>query len=435
MSIETADTKTTGAQTTTGAPAYAGRPGPDHAGRPAAVFWRYWTASTVSRIGDQVNAVALPLIAVVTLHASAIDVGLITGAGYAAWLLIGLPAGVLVQRLPLRGTQVAMDLVRGVAVASVPLAAALGTLGLPQLMVVALVVGLAGVVFDVGISTVLPSIVAKEELTARNSLLSGSSAATELAGPSLGGVLVQLVGGATAILLDAVSYLLSAALLFSVRPVKPPATAPRQAGAGMREQIREGWRHVTRHRVLRPAATYAAAVNFVSGGLMTLTPLFLVRTLDAPAAAVGALVATGGLGSLIGAALTPRVVSRLGSGRALCWAATTAAAFSLLLPAAGPGWGTLVFAVGNAGFSAGVVVTSIVARTHRQTRTPPELLPRVMATVRFVSWGAIPVGALAAGAAASAWGPRTALLLLALSSAAGPAILLAGPIRRMRELL
>ncbi|MER7701735.1 MFS transporter [Kitasatospora sp. NPDC097605] len=434
MSTGTADTRTTGAQAGAGAPAYAQRPGAGPGGRTAGVFWRYWTASTVSRIGDQVNAVALPLVAVVTLHASALDVGLITGAGYAAWLLIGLPAGVLVQRLPLRGTQVAMDLIRGAAVASVPTAAALGTLGLPHLVAVALVVGLASVVFDVGISTVLPSIVAKEELTARNSLLSGSSAATELAGPSLGGALVQLVGGATAILLDAVSYLVSAALLFSVRPAGAPATA-RPAGAGMRAQIREGWRYVTRHRVLRPAAAYAAAVNFVSGGLMTLTPLFLVRTLDAPAAAVGALMATGGLGSLIGAALTPRVVARIGGGRALCRAAVTAAAFPLLLPAAGAGWGTLVFAAGNAGFSAGVVVTGIVARTHRQTRTPPELLPRVAATVRFVSWGAIPVGALTAGAAASAWGPRTALLLFALSGAAGPAILLASPIRRMRELL
>ncbi|WP_326847585.1 MFS transporter [Streptomyces kaniharaensis] len=149
---------------------------------------------------------ALPLIAVVTLHATALEVGLLTGAGYLAWLLVGLPAGVLVHLLPLRGTQVAMDLVRGAAVASVPLAAALGVLGLPQLVVVALVVGLASVVFDVGNSTFLPSIVAREELTARNSLVSGSAAATQLAGPSLGGMLVQLLGGATSMLLDAVSY-------------------------------------------------------------------------------------------------------------------------------------------------------------------------------------------------------------------------------------
>ncbi|MBD0676446.1 MFS transporter [Streptomyces sp. CBMA156] len=396
------------------------------------VFWRFWTGSMVSRLGDQVTNVALPLIAVVTLHATAWQVGLITAAGYLAWLLVGLPAGVLVHRLPLRGTQVVMDLVRALAVASVPVAAVLGVLGLPQLVAVALLTGLASVVFDVGNATLLPSIVARDQLTARNSLLSGTSAATELAGPSLGGVLVQLVGGAVAMVLDAVSYLVSAALLRSLP--RPARQAAREGGAGVREQIREGWHFVVRHPVIGPCAADATAVNFVAGALMTLTPVFLVRDLDAPVAAVGALMATGGLGSLVGAALTPRVISRIGSGGALRWSALFAALFTFLLPAAGSGWAVLVFAVGNAGFSAGVVVATIVTRTHRQTHTPPELLPRVMATVRFVSWGAIPVGALLAGAASSAWGTRTALLLVAVCSLAGPAILASSSVRRLRDL-
>ncbi|MFD5410987.1 MFS transporter [Streptomyces nojiriensis] len=404
-------------------------------GNRAGVFWRYWTASTVSRLGDQVTVVALPLIAVVTLHASAIQVGLITAAAYVAWLLLGLPAGVLVERVPLRGLQVTMDLLRGAAVASVPLAAALGVLGLAQLIVVALLVGLANVLFDVGSSTFLPSLVAKEQLTSRNSLISGSVAATELAGPSLGGVLVELVGGASAMLLDAVSYLASAALLRSLpRAEQPEPSSVASQHPGIREQIREGWQFVARHPVIRPCVVGATAVNIVYGGLMTLTPVFLVRTLEAPAAAVGALMATGGVGSVIGATLTPRLVARIGSGRALCWSAVIASAFALLLPLAGSGWAMLVFALGSAGFYGGVVVTAIVTRTHRQTQTPPELLSRVMATARFVSWSTIPVGALAAGAAASTFGPRTALLLLALASVASPAILLASPIRRMRDL-
>ncbi|KJS53537.1 MFS transporter [Streptomyces rubellomurinus subsp. indigoferus] len=402
---------------------------PDGAG----LFWRYWTASTISRLGSQVTTVALPLLAVVVLHASAFEVGLLTGASFVAWLLIGLPAGVLVQRLPLRGLQVAMDLLRAAAVASVPLAAAFGALRMPQLVAVALVVGLANVVFDVGNSAFLPAVVPKEQLTSRNSLDSASHAATDLAGPSLGGVLVQLLGGAAAMLLDVVSYLASAALLRSL-PRGERTPGPRAGGAGMREQIREGWRFVARHPLIRPCVASATAVNFVCGAQMALTPVFLVRTLDAPAAAVGALMATSGLGSLLGAALTPRVVSRLGGAGAVRWGAAAAAAFAVLLPLAGSGWATLVFAVGNAGFSGGVVIFSIVTRTHRQTHTPPELLPRVMATVRFVSWGAIPVGALAAGAAASAWGTRTALLAFALACVAAPAILLASPVRRVREL-
>ncbi|MEU6370358.1 MFS transporter [Streptomyces sp. NPDC046931] len=404
---------------------------PDSRSRVAA-FWRYWGASTASGIGDAVTAVALPLLAVLVLHASAFEVSLITAASFASWLLIGLPAGVLVHRLPMRGTQVAMDLVRAATVASVPVAAALGVLTLPHLIVVALVVGLASVVFDVGNSTFLPSIVSKEELTSRNSLTSGTRAATQLGGPSLGGVLVQLLGAATSIVVDAVSYLVSAALMGSLPQVAHPAQeGPRR---GMGEMVREGWRYVTRHPVIGPCAADATAVNFVCGGLMALTPVFLVRTLDAPPALVGILIATDGLGTLVGAALTPRIVARLGSGRALCWAAVVSPCFAALMPLSGHSVALGLFALGNAGFAGAVVVTSIVTRTYRQTATPPELLPRVMATVRFISWGAVPFGALAAGGAAALWGTRVSFALMAVVSTVSPAILLASPIRRMREL-
>ncbi|MFD8611776.1 MFS transporter [Streptomyces sp. NPDC059631] len=402
------------------------------AARSAAVFWRYWGASTVSGVGDAVTAVALPLLAVLVLHASAFQVSLITAASYAAWIVIGLPAGVLVHRLPLRGTQVAMDLVRAVAVASVPVAAALGALSLAQLIAVALVVGLASVVFDVGTSTFLPSIVGKDELTARNSLTSGTRAATQLGGPSLGGVLVQVLGAAASVVVDAVSYVLSAALMAGLPRVDHPAQeGPRR---GMGEMIREGWRYVVRHPVIGPCAADATAVNFVCGGLMALTPVFLVRTLDAPPALVGLLIATEGVGTLIGAALTPRIAARLGTGRALRWAAVAAPCCAVLLPLSGHAAGLAVFALGNAGFAAAVVVTSIVTRTYRQTATPPELLPRVMATVRFISWGAIPFGALAAGTAAALCGNRASLALLAVLSLISPAVLLASPVRRMRDL-
>ncbi|WP_037605904.1 MFS transporter [Streptacidiphilus rugosus] len=405
---------------------------PLSAGSRAAAFWRYWGASTVSGVGDAVTAVALPLLAVLALHASAFEVSLVTAAAYAAWLLIGLPAGVLVHRLPLRGTQVAMDLLRAAAVASVPAAAALGVLTLPQLVAVALVVGLASVVFDVGNSTFLPSIVSKEELTARNSLTSGTRAATQLGGPSLGGVLVQLFGAAASIVVDAVSYLASAALMGTLPQVAHPAQeGPRRA---VGEMIREGWRYVTRHPIIGPCVADATAVNFVCGGLMALTPVFLVRTLGAPPALVGVLIATEGIGSLLGAALTPRIVARLGSGRAVCWAAVTSPCFAALMPLAGHGAGLALFVLGNAGFAGAVVVLSIVTRTHRQTATPAELLPRVMATVRFISWGAIPFGALAAGGAAALWGTRGALAIMALIAVASPAILLTSPIRRLREL-
>lgn len=400
--------------------------------RGLSVFWRYWTASTVSQAGDAVTTVALPLLAVGALQASAFEVSLLPAAQYAAWIAIGLPAGVIVQRLPLRGTQVVMDLLRAAAIVSVPVAYALGVLHLAQLVVVALVIGLATVVFDVGNSTFLPTIVSKDELTARNSLSSASTSATQLGGPSLGGVLVQFCGAALSLVVDAVSYLVSALLLWSLPRAAPPeAPAERESTVAL---IKEGWRFVAHHTVIRPCAAAATLTNFILGGLMALTPVFLVRTLHAPASLVGLLIAAEGLGSLVGATLTTRLANRLGSARTLVCGTFAGAAFALLMPLAQTGWGLLLFALGSMGFGAAAVIMSILTRTHRQTVTPIELLPRVMATVRFISWGAIPVGALVAGAAATALGNRGAVWVMCALAFLAPLALWSSPIRRMRDL-
>ncbi|MEV4330984.1 MFS transporter [Streptomyces sp. NPDC049597] len=400
----------------------------------AGVFWRYWTASTVSRTGDAITAVALPLVAIELLNAGSLEVSLVTAAGYAAWLLIGLPAGVIVQRLPLRGTQVALDVLRAVAVLSVPVAAALGGLNLTLLVAVALVIGLATVVFDVGNSTFLPSIVSKEELTSRNSLTSASNAATELGGPSAAGVLVQIFGAPATLLVDAASYLVSAVLLRSLP--RPPAADGAERGRGVPavELIKDGWHFVARHPVIRPCVVAATLINFCCGALAALVPVFLVRTVDVSAGLVGLLMASGGVGSLLGAAVTPRVARRVGSARGVLYATVFLMACQLLLPLSGSGWGLALFVVGNAGFSCGVVVFSILTRTHRQTVTPTGLLPRVMATVRFVSWGAIPFGALAAGLTATALGTRGALWLSCGVGLLIPVLMLGSPVRRARDL-
>ncbi|WP_078624237.1 MFS transporter [Streptomyces monomycini] len=399
----------------------------------ASVFWRYWTASTVSQVGDAVTTVALPLLAVGVLHASAFEVSLLPAAQYAAWIAIGLPAGVIVQRLPLRGTQVVMDLIRAAAIVSVPVAYALGVLHLAQLVVVALIVGLATVVFDVGNSTFLPAIVSKDELTVRNSLTSASTSATQLGGPSIGGVLVQFCGSALSLLLDAVSYVVSALLLWSLpRPACTTAPAKRESTLAL---IKEGWRFIAHHAVIRPCVAAATLVNFILGGLMALTPVFLVRTLHAPASLVGLLIATEGLGSLFGAALTTRMANRLGSARTLLYVTAAGPVFVLFLPLAQGGWGLLLFAVGNLGFGAAAVVMSILTRTHRQTVTSMELLPRVMATVRFVSWGAIPVGALTAGAMATALGNRGAMWTMFAFAFLAPLALWSSRVRKMRDLI
>ena len=320
---------------------------------------------------------------------------------------------------------------RAAALASVPIAAWAGALSVAQLVGVALVVSFASVLFDVANSTFIVSVVPREDLTRRNSLVSGTVAVTQTGGPSLGGLLVHLVGAAGAVMFDVGSFLASA-LLLSRLPAGEPAAEGEQPS--VRAAIRDGWHFVLRHPTIGPGTAMAAATNFVCGALLALSPLFLVRTLHIPVGFVGLLIASEGVGTLIGAAITPRLSARVGTARLLLVAAPVGSLFALLIPLAGHGAGVLLFALGNAGFAGGVVVLSVLNRTHRQEASPGELLPRVVATVRFVSWGVIPLGALLAGVLAGAAGIRTSLALFCAASFVVPAIAWASPIRGRRDL-
>ncbi|MFI7604992.1 MFS transporter [Micromonospora sp. NPDC049366] len=394
-------------------------------------FWRWWVAGTTSHLGSAVGGVALPLTALTVLDASAFEMGLITAAGYLAYLLISLPAGVVVQRVPLRGMQVALDLIRALAIASVPAAWWWDALTVAQLVLVALVVSFANVLFDVANQTFLPEIVPAAQLQARNSLTSGTHAATQLGGPSLGGLAVQLLGAVPTLLVDAVSYLLSAVLLRTLpaRRVQRPAERP-----PMVTMIREGWHYVLRHPIIGPAMWDATATNFVCGAMLALFPYYLVRELHASPLLVGLLLAADGLGSLIGAALTTWFTDRVGTARGLILAAFVGVAGALIIPLGTGAVGYLAFAVGNLVFASSTVVLSVTTRTYRMLASPPELLSRVIATVKFVSWGAIPLGGLLAGVLAGPLGARTTLLIFGALTVLSPIIYLSTPIRRLRDL-
>ncbi|MEU4679329.1 MFS transporter [Micromonospora sp. NPDC023737] len=397
----------------------------------AGAFWRWWTAFTTSAVGSAVGAVALPLTALTALDATPFEMGLIAAANYVAWIVIGLPAGVIVQRLPLRGTQVCADLARAVAVASVPLAWWWDQLTVAHLVVTALVISFANVLFDVANATFLPSIVDRDQLQSRNSLTSATHAATQLSGPSIGGLAVQALGAVPTLLVDALSYLASAVLLRTL-PARR-ADAPEHSPP-MGELIRQGWRFVAHHPVMGPGMWAATAVNFVCGAQYALYPLYLFRDLHTPAGLVGLLIAVEGVGSLVGAALTPRITGRLGTARALIISCLVSVGGAFLVPL-GTGWPAYAaFAAGNVVFASGVVVLSVTTRTYRQIASPPHLLARVMATVRFVSWGAIPVGGLVAGALAGVLGARTTLLVFAAAVICAPLALLLSPVRKLRDL-
>lgn len=397
-------------------------------------FWTYWAASTTSGVGTAVTTVALPLAAVTVLDAGPVETGLLAASSYLAWVVLGLPAGAIVHRLPLRATQVVADLVRAAVILAVPLVWWLGELSLVHLVLAALAVNVAEVFFFTANTTFLPTVVPKHELTSRNSLVSGTQAATQLGGPSAAGLLVQAVGAVPALLVDAASYVVSALLLRRLPERREPALEAGEARPGMAQMIAEGWRFVVRHPVMAPATWWACAVNLVCGVQAGLFALYLVRDLDAPPAMVGLLLAADGVGSLLAAAATPWLVRRFGSARVLLLDGLFGFAGALLIPLGVGTAGWLCFAVGTMVFGAAVVPGSVVTRTYRQVASPPELLSRVMATVRFVSWSMIPLGSLVAGVLAAHVGSRAVLFGSAFVMLAGPVIVGLSPVRRLRNL-
>jgi MFS family permease len=401
-----------------------------HTANSASIFWRFWLAMTVSRAGSNITLVALPLVALTVLDATAFQVTLLAAAGQAAWLVLGLPAGVIVQRYPLRSLQVTMDFARMVAMGSIPVAWWLDRLTYAHLLLVALITGLASVLFDIGNSTFLPAVVDKEELSARNSLISGTEAVAQTGGPSVSGLLVQLVGPVGVLVIDAASYLVSAVTLRTLPERRPEP----QLYTPARQLIREGWSFVVRHPVMRPCMIWATVVNFVSAALVALTPLYLVREVGVSATVVGVVVAMDGAGALIGSAVATRLAVRVGTARAVIVAGLAGGILALVIPLTTTLGNVYFFMLGNAGFAFAVVVGSIMARTHRQMESPPELLSRVMATVRFVSWGALPLGAVFSGLLASTVGLRPALWFVCAGALFAPLLLLMSPVRNRRDL-
>ncbi|WP_407837127.1 MFS transporter [Streptomyces sp. DSM 116496] len=395
------------------------------------VFWRFWAAATVSGAGTAVTVLALPLVALTVLDATAFQVALLAAAGQVSWLLLSLPAGVLAQRVPLRRLQVTLDLVRFAALGSLPLAWWIGTLTYPHLLFAALVTGSATVLFDIGNSTFLPAVVPARQLAARNSVMSGTHAVTDTGGPSLGGVLIGATGPVGAIVVDAASYLASAVLLRTLPESRP---APRTGESALR-LMRAGWRYVTKHPVMRPCMIWATAANFLNAALVTLTPLYLVRGAGLDSVQLGLVLAMDGVGALAGAAVAVRVTTRLGTARGIILADLTGGALLLLAPLTTSAGDAYWFALGNAGFAFGTVIGSITTRTYRQTQSPPELLSRVMATVRFVSWGALPLGALTAGLLATHFGARTALWTVCAAALLPPLYLFSTKVGRHRDLI
>ncbi|MER6202485.1 MFS transporter [Streptomyces sp. NPDC001586] len=388
--------------------------------------------AAAGQVGAQVTLVALPLVAVLELKAPAFQVGLLTAAETAAFLLIGLPAGAWVDRMRKLSLMVRANVVRSLAMASVPLAGVAGILTMAQLYVVALVVGVATVFFDVAHQSYLPRLLPREHLVQGNGALETVRSSAQVTGPGLGGGLVQLVGAHLAILVDAIGYAVSALFLLAIRrPESKPEPVP---GASLRKEVGEGLRFVLGHPLLRVIAVTTGLGNFFTAMLMATQTVFLVRVLGLVPTAVGVMLSASAVGGLAGALCAGRLARRFGQARIIWLSALATGPFALLWPLSGKGAAAALFALASSAVFFGAVVYNVAQVSFRQSLCPPRLLGRMNATLRFLMWGTLPIGALVGGAVAEASGARAALWICAIGFLAVPLPLLLSPLRRMREL-
>ncbi|MER5266936.1 MFS transporter [Actinosynnema sp. NPDC002837] len=395
-------------------------------------FRLLWAGDAISQLGNQLTVIALPLVAIATLQSSVFEVGLLTAAGYLAWLVIGLPAGAWVDRRLRRPVLVGADLGRAVLLLSVPVAAATGTLTLWQLYLVALGTSVLTVVFDVAYPAYLPHIVERDQLVAANGRLQLNASVAYIAGPGVGGVLVQVLTAPLTLLVDAVSYLVSGVLLTRVR--KQEAEPPHKPERHLGKEIAEGLRFVWRQPIIRAIARSSGVFNLSFAGYQALIIVFLVREVGLSTASTGLLLAAGSVGGTIGALLIGPLSRKLGDAR-LIWAFPLVTMPAILLvPLTTPGWGLAFFVIGAFVPAVGGVAFNVSVASFIQTLTPQDLLGRVGGSIRVVSRGALPVGAAAAAWLATRLPVRGVLVLAAAGMTLAILLLLLSPIRRLTTL-
>jgi Transmembrane secretion effector len=395
-------------------------------------FRLLWIGETVSAVGNAMAVVGVPLLAVTVLKASTFAVSVLTAAAYVPWLVIGLPAGVWVDRLSCRPLMVACDIASMLLYASLPAAAWLGVLTTWQVGVVALLAGIANVFFATAYQVYLPSLVTAAELIEGNAKLQGSASAAGVGGRGAAGLAAQAVGAATALLFNAATFVVSAACLLLIRA--EPARKPARAMATVRAEILGGSRFIARDPYLRPMTVYSTISNMAFGGVTALVVVFLVRVVGLGSTAVGLLMALGGIGGVVGALVVGRLAIRLGTARVLLFSALGAGMSGLLIAATRPGAGVAFYVIGWAVDAAGIAMGSIIAASFRQAYCPPSMLGRATASMRFLGFGSVPFGALAAGGLGTAFGIRSALWIILGTDALSGTILLTPAIRFRKNL-
>lgn len=405
-------------------------------GRPAITrdaFNALWLGQTVSALGTQVSMVALPLIAVLTLNAGALELGVLAALETVPYLILSLPAGAFVDRVDHRRTMIACDIGRAVALLATTAAMFLGVLSIGLLCIVGLVVGSLSVFFTVAYTSYLAAILPPERLVDGNQRLELSESGARVAGPSIGGALVELAGGAAAAALDGLSYLVSALAIFgSGRPARTAQATPDQVG--FLESMGAGLRHVLGDRILRDLAGSTAIFNLGSGMILAVIVLFATREVGLDAAGFGLAYGLGNVGFVLGALLVGVLTRRFGVGRTFAWSSFASAGAMVLIAAAGSGLAALLLVAGRFVGAAATPIYNVDSLSLRQARVSHAIMGRVNGTFQFLEWGALPVGSLVGGVLGSALGPRAALAAAAACGVISAIWIATSPARRLTTL-
>ncbi|MEZ3162182.1 MFS transporter [Microbacterium sp. BWT-B31] len=429
-----------GAPAPPGAPAQPGAlAGTEASGAPGSLwrdrnFLTLWTGQTFAQFGAQITELSIPVLAVLLLNASEFEVGVLSAANVAAFLVVGLPAGAWIDHLRKRHVMIWADGVRAVALGCLPVLWALDLLEMWHLYAVALVVGVATVFFDVSYQSIIPSLVRPKQIAEANGKLQASYEVANIAGPGIGGWLIGLVSAPFAILTTVGTYVLSFVALLLTRDHEQPRAADDRAP--ILHEIWEGLRFVFTEKLLRRIVGTTSTSNFFNWISGTMLPIFILRELGLSAASMGVIFSLGAVGGLLGAIATPHIVKRIGEARAIPVATVAFSIIPIFIPVA-----TLVPAIAFPllvvqGFAASfcVLLYNITQVTFRQRITPPRLLGRMNASVRFVVWGVMPIAALLSGLLGTWLGVVPTMWIGAVGQVLAGLFVLTGPFWSMREL-
>lgn len=397
-------------------------------------FEALWVGQTVSALGTQVSMVALPLIAVLVLHAGPFELGILAALETVPYLVLSLPAGVFVDRTDRRRTMIACDVARAALLIGTGLAIVTGNVSISLLCVVALGVGSLSVFFSVAYTSYVATLLAADQLVAGNQRLELSESAAQVVGPTIGGTILQVAGGAAAALLDGVSYLVSAVAIFASGPPAGGKPAAPRTRVGLFDGIGEGLRRVGGDRILRDLAASTAILNLGSGMILAVVVLFATTDLGLDAAEFGLIYGLGNLGFLLGALSVGVLTARLGVGRTFAWSTFATAGAMVLIALSGSAAGAFLLLAGRFLGAAATPLFNINALSLRQARVSHAIMGRVNATFLFIDWGPLPLGSLIGGTLATALGPRAALVAAATCGIVGAIWIGTSPAARLGSL-